>query len=103
MKIKRKAVPQGMRFEIFARDGFACRYCGAKPPGVVLEIDHVIPVAGGGSNAPANLVTACRKCNSGKGAKLLPKNAEQDGKTNIEMTPMEVIQYCLLSKPKRAA
>jgi 5-methylcytosine-specific restriction endonuclease McrA len=28
-----------------------------------LEVDHVIAVARGGSNAPANLLASCRPCN----------------------------------------
>lgn len=54
------------RFEVFKRDNFTCRYCGRTTPEVVLEIDHVVPVAEGGSNDPINLVTACWDCNSGK-------------------------------------
>jgi len=57
-----------LRFEIFKRDQFTCRYCGRRTPDVVLEIDHVVPVAEGGSDDPENLVTACYECNRGKGA-----------------------------------
>lgn len=60
------AVGRRLRFEILRRDGHACRYCGAKAPDVALTVDHVIPVALGGGDEPANLVTACADCNSGK-------------------------------------
>jgi hypothetical protein len=33
----------------------------------VLEIDHVVPLCGGGSDDPINLVTSCWECNRGKG------------------------------------
>jgi hypothetical protein len=33
---------------------------------VTLHVDHVIPVARGGSNDPANLISARAECNSGK-------------------------------------
>lgn len=33
------------------------------------SIDHIIPLARGGSNWPSNLRPACRKCNSAKGAR----------------------------------
>lgn len=56
------------RFEILRRDGFTCRYCGGKAPDVELTVDHVIPVALGGGNDPTNLVTACQRCNAGKGS-----------------------------------
>lgn len=55
-----------LRYEVLRRDGFRCRYCGAEPGERALQIDHVIPEALGGKNEPANLVTACEPCNSGK-------------------------------------
>jgi len=66
--MSRKPISKRTRFEIFKRDGFTCQYCGAHPPSVVLEVDHIAPVAGGGDNDPDNLVTACLPCNRGKGA-----------------------------------
>lgn len=38
-------------------------------------VDHVIPIAQGGTNWPANLRPICRSCNSRKGAKRLPLSA----------------------------
>lgn len=60
------AVSKRLRYEILRRDNHACRYCGASAPDVPLRIDHVMPVALGGSDAPDNLVTSCEPCNSGK-------------------------------------
>ncbi|MBU1698718.1 MAG: HNH endonuclease [Candidatus Eisenbacteria bacterium] len=60
-----------IRFEIFKRDDFTCRYCGRKTPEVILEVDHVIPISKGGDNEIENLVTSCFECNRGKGATLL--------------------------------
>lgn len=54
------------RYAVLARDHFTCRYCGARAPGVELRVDHVIPLAKGGTDDPSNLVTACEPCNSGK-------------------------------------
>jgi hypothetical protein len=59
------------RFEVFKRDAFTCQYCGAHPPAVALEVDHIEPVAEGGDDSQDNLVTACWGCNRGKGARLL--------------------------------
>ncbi len=56
-----------LRDEVFRRDGYRCRYCGAGGQGVRLEMDHVIPRWKGGKNDRANLVCACRGCNQGKG------------------------------------
>lgn len=71
MANKRKTINKGLRFDIFKRDGFTCQYCGQKPPDVVLQVDHVTPVALGGSNDEMNLVTCCELCNQGKKAKRL--------------------------------
>lgn len=62
------AVSKRLRYEIMRRDNHACRYCGATAPDVKLTVDHVTPVALGGSDDPSNLVTACADCNSGKSA-----------------------------------
>lgn len=72
----RKAIPKKIRFEVFKRDKFTCRYCGRKAPDVILELDHVVPVAEGGGDEILNLVTACRDCNRGKGKRLLDDLSE---------------------------
>lgn len=59
-------VSKRLRYEILRRDNHACRYCGASAPDVKLNVDHVIPQALGGSDAPTNLVTSCADCNAGK-------------------------------------
>ena len=64
----RKPLSVRTRFEIFKRDDFRCAYCGRRSPDVVLEVDHIIPVASGGSSDPVNLITSCWACNSGKAA-----------------------------------
>lgn len=66
--MKRKSTGKRLRFEVFKRDGFRCLYCGATPNQKVLRVDHVQPVAGGGTDDPSNLVTACFDCNAGKAA-----------------------------------
>lgn len=68
---KRKGITKKTRFEVFKRDKFTCQYCGAKAPDVVLQIDHIKPVAHGGDNDILNLVTSCDSCNQGKGAREL--------------------------------
>jgi hypothetical protein len=60
------AVSKRLRFEIFRRDNHTCRYCGASAPDVPLRVDHVTPVALGGTDTPDNLVTSCEPCNGGK-------------------------------------
>jgi hypothetical protein len=67
----RKPISKKTRFEVFKRDGFKCMYCGAHPPGATLEVDHIKPVADGGSNRMDNLITSCFSCNRGKAANSL--------------------------------
>jgi 5-methylcytosine-specific restriction enzyme A len=52
------------RFFVLKRDRYMCRLC--KSTGVPLEVDHVVPVARGGSDALDNLQTLCVPCNRGK-------------------------------------
>lgn len=63
----RKPLSKKQRFEILKRDGFVCQYCGRGAPESILHIDHIVPVAMGGDNDSANLITACLECNAGKG------------------------------------
>lgn len=45
-----------------------CAYCGAT---VDMTVDHVVPLARGGTHSAENLVAACRPCNSSKHTRLL--------------------------------
>lgn len=69
--LPRQSTGKRLRFQVFERDGFMCRYCGAQPPDVVLVVDHVLPVSGGGTHTLSNLVSACEPCNQGKAARVL--------------------------------
>lgn len=64
----RVRVPDTLRFSILHRDGFACRFCGVRPPHSELQLDHITPLAQGGKPLDAdNLVTTCARCNNGHG------------------------------------
>lgn len=52
-----------IRRRILARDLHICSYCLDDAD----QVDHVIPIAQGGSNFEDNLVAACRRCNASKG------------------------------------
>lgn len=66
-----RRISPSIRFDVFQRDNHTCQYCGRTPPDVKLVIDHLIPVARGGTDDFNNLVTSCEECNSGKSAKLI--------------------------------
>lgn len=62
------------RLAIYLRDELRCMYCGrnlkdAAPADVTL--DHLTPRSAVGTNESTNLVTACRPCNSSRGARSL--------------------------------
>jgi len=71
----RKGLTKKVRFEVFKRDSFKCQYCGKSAPDVVLHVDHIKPVAEGGTNHMTNLITACFDCNMGKKHRLLDDNS----------------------------
>lgn len=52
------------RTAILIRDGYRCRTCGAP----ATTVDHVTPVARGGSDDPANLAAICAPCHHAKTA-----------------------------------
>lgn len=72
---KRKSTGKRLRFSVFARDNFTCRYCGRQSDKVELVIDHLIPVSRGGTNDQENLITACVECNQGKADTILSQAA----------------------------
>jgi len=85
---KRKSLSKKVRFEVFKRDKFQCQYCGKKAPDVVLNVDHIDPVAKGGTNEVINLITSCFDCNQGKKARLL----SDDTVIQKQRKQLEIIQ-----------
>ena len=65
------------RRAVFARDGWACQYCGSRSQ---LTVDHVIPRSKGGSSEWDNIVASCAPCNRRKGD-LLPRQANMHPRT----------------------
>jgi hypothetical protein len=51
------------RLTLLARDGNACVYCTAALSEDNFVVDHLVPVAKGGTNRKHNLVVACEVCN----------------------------------------
>lgn len=86
-----------IRFEVFKRDGFQCGYCGRKVPGIILEVDHVLAVANGGTDDFDNLVTSCFECNRGKSHRLLnrvPPGVDVAAKTaEIAERELQLAEY----------
>lgn len=81
---KRRRVSPTQRKTVLERDGYKCRICGIsrqylddKVPGLGeylrLEIDHIVPIAQGGTSDESNLQCLCWRCNSLKGSKKTNK------------------------------
>lgn len=54
---------------LFRRDENLCLYCGEQFRDRELSRDHVHPIAQGGVDTWANVVTACKRCNNHKGSR----------------------------------
>ena len=72
-KEQRTLMTKKLREFIKNRDNFTCCNCGNSThvePNLLLEIDHIIPVAKGGYTVEENLQTLCWKCNRSKSDKI---------------------------------
>ena len=92
---QRPPIPKRLRFDVFKRDSFTCKYCGAKAPDVLLHCDHIIPVVQGGPTDMLNLTTSCSACNFGKGAVPLSDTAsieqQRDGLDELEERRQQIV------------
>ena len=80
---RRRARLYGVHYEpldlgfIFARDKWRCQICGVSTPAKLRggtdpqapELDHRVPLSGGGGHTYDNVQLACRACNAAKGAR----------------------------------
>lgn len=76
-KEQRNLMTKKLREQIKKRDNFTCCTCGNSTynePNLLLEIDHIIPVAKGGCTTEDNLQTLCWKCNRAKSDKIVELN-----------------------------
>lgn len=88
-------VPRGVtrrisRRVLFARDGWACMYCGTG--GNRLTLDHVVPRSRGGTSVWENVVTSCAPCNHRKGDRLLEETGMSLRKHPRPPTPVLFIR-----------
>lgn len=65
-KTPRIKIPDTVKKYVLQRDNYQCQSCGKTEAEIKLNIDHIIPLATGGSNDISNLQTLCSKCNQQK-------------------------------------
>lgn len=73
-KEQRTLMTKKLREHILKRDNYTCCNCGnsiTKEPNLLLEVDHIVPIAKGGRTEESNLQTLCWRCNRAKGDKIL--------------------------------
>ena len=73
-KEQRTLMTKKLREFIKKRDNYTCCSCGNSTdnePNLLLEIDHIIPIAKGGKTTEDNLQTLCWKCNRAKSDKIV--------------------------------
>lgn len=65
LRKSQRNLEQGVSWEVFRRDNFTCRYCGAD--NVPMTVDHIVRWENLGQSVPDNLICSCRKCNKTRG------------------------------------
>jgi DNA-binding transcriptional ArsR family regulator len=65
---KKQPISSKLRWEVWERDNFTCRMCGARTH---LSVDHIHPESAGGATELINLQTLCRSCNGKKGTRII--------------------------------
>lgn len=63
---RRKGFTRKQRASIFLAADGVCHICKAKIIGFEWDVEHIIPLASGGTNDPSNLAPAHKSCHSDK-------------------------------------
>lgn len=94
------------RLALYIRDGFECAYCGRDmrrdaPSNVTLDhllsrdeyaaLSTTVQARFGSVNASANLVTACKPCNSSRGNTPWEQYADADARARILTRTSDVV------------
>ena len=66
---KRNPIDSRLRHEVFKRDNYRCKECGATRDETTLHVDHILPVSQSGTDELVNLQTLCQDCNLAKSNK----------------------------------
>lgn len=77
--------------------GDACLKCGAKP----ITRDHIVPIARGGLNHPANLQPLCGPCNRRKSDNIADYRTEAQRAAVLARWPLERVPLEKYTQPTR--
>ena len=66
-RVRRQTWPRGLRDQLRRAQGGRCVYCWVRVRAGLSHIDHVVPIAQGGTNDVDNLQLLCPGCNLRKG------------------------------------
>jgi 5-methylcytosine-specific restriction protein A len=70
--IHRRNVSARVKLAVLNRDGWKCQQCGFRTrTRTFLHVDHILPLAAGGTNDIRNLQVLCSSCNLKKGKRVL--------------------------------
>jgi len=108
---QRRYISQYIRYKVLKRQNFRCP-CGQKlkfkntqellydNDAVVGHVDHIVPLAQGGTNDITNFQALCPKCNLSKGAKM-PKIIKSGGMTDLDISNEIDKLKCLIATAKK--
>ena len=66
---RRRKIDGNIKQDLYRSQDGRCMYCGTRQRMDLMDVDHKIPLARGGSDSRRNLQLLCRTCNARKGAK----------------------------------
>jgi hypothetical protein len=69
-KVSPRFIPAATRRAIYEKSSHQCENCGSRH---ALQIDHIHPVAKGGTNDPDNLRVLCRNCNLSRARQIFQR------------------------------
>lgn len=73
----RKQLSKRVIVEILHEQNDQCAYCGQYLAGINYHIEHIVPLAAGGTNQRHNIALSCPKCNLVASSKVFPSMASK--------------------------
>jgi hypothetical protein len=83
--VSRSKIPETIQEQVRQRANYLCEYCHASEQYqyVRFTVEHVIPIAGGGTNHFDNLALACFHCNRRKSDNLVAIDPQSQSEVSL--------------------